>query len=202
MTNDQNFVLLSMDFQRAMCEPDGSVGSGGLAAEIARRGTLDRVADALGTFRSNQWPVLHVRVSFDANFTNMTSASPRFAWFRANAALIESAEETQIVPALLPTKDEPLIEKGCVNPFVGTRLREFLNLRQFHHLVLAGVATNHVVEATARYAADIGFKVTVVEDLCASSSPELHEFAVHNILPSYGAVMSLDELLATLESAD
>jgi biuret amidohydrolase len=196
--SDNRFALLSMDFQRAMCEPDGRIGAGGLAAEIARRDTVSHVAEALGTFRSNAWQVIHVHVAFDDNYSRMTSASPRLGVFREHAMMLDSAEETQIVPALKPLADEPVIAKGCVNPFVGTYLREFLTLRGIRHLILAGVATNHVVESTARYAADIGYEVTVVEDLCASQSQELHEFSIEQILPNYANVRSAADLMSTL----
>ena len=198
MSQDPNFALLSMDFQNAMCEPDGRIGSAGLASEIARRGTLDVVAGALATFRGNGWPVIHVRVAFDASYTRMTSASPRFASFQANQMMIEDSEEAQITPLLAPVGDEPVIDKGCVIPFIGTRLPELLTKRGIRHLVLAGVVTNQVVEGTARVGADSGFQISVLEDGCASANAEMHEFSVTKMLPNFGAVGSAAEILGTL----
>jgi nicotinamidase-related amidase len=183
-------VFMSMDFQRAMCDPDGAVGRAGLAGEIARRGTLERLATTLAAVRSAEVPVVHVRVAFDPDYSRMTSASPRFAAFRDRRMLTEDADESQFVHAATPLDGEPVIDKGCVNQFVGTRLLALLVSYGCNHLILAGVATNHVVEGTARYAADHGFRVTVVDDCCAGASAEMHAFSVERILPFYGEVVA------------
>ena len=59
---------------------------------------------------------------------------------------------------------------------MGTPLFEILAGRGIRDVVLLGVATNLVVESTARHATDLGFRVTVVEDCCASFMDDLHDF--------------------------
>jgi len=198
MSQEPNFALLSMDFQNAMVELDGRIGAAGLAAEVARRGTVDVVATALETFRTKGWPVIHVRVAFDPGYTRMTSASPRFASFQANQMMIETSEEAQITPRLAPIEGEPVVDKGCVIPFIGTRLPELLTKRGIRHLVLAGIMTNQVVEGTARVGADSGFQISVIEDGCASITQEMHEFSATKMLPNYGAVGPFTEIVAKL----
>lgn len=62
-------------------------------------------------------------------------------------------------------------------------------------LVLAGVATNLVVEATARHATDLGFSVTVLEDCCASFQEDLHSFAIERLFPLFSTVMKSSEFI-------
>jgi nicotinamidase-related amidase len=57
-------------------------------------------------------------------------------------------------------------------------------------VVLAGVATNLVVESTARAADDAGLAVTVLEDCCASPNPVWHQFSIDNMIPLFGEVSS------------
>ena len=48
-------------------------------------------------------------------------------------------------------------------------------------LILAGVATNSVVEHTARHAVDMGYAVALAADACSAAHPHLHHAAIENI---------------------
>ena len=98
-----------------------------------------------------------------------------------------------------PLPGEPVIRKGCVNPFVGTALQPLLTRLGVSELALGGVVTNHVVESAARFAADSGYAVTVLDDLCASYIEQLHDFAIKNTLPMYARIATASEFLAELE---
>lgn len=188
-------ALLLMDFQEATCRENGAIGSAGTGGEVARRGVLVTAARVLAACRKSEVVVIHVRVAFDPDYRQMTSASPRFQRMRSAGLLQRSDPGTDFVPELQPADGELVIEKGCVNPFVGTPLQAILTRLGVRELVLGGVATNHVVESTARYAADAGYGVTVLEDCCASFSAELHDFAIRNVLPMYARIASADEYL-------
>ncbi|MDZ4343403.1 MAG: isochorismatase family protein, partial [Candidatus Binatia bacterium] len=57
-------------------------------------------------------------------------------------------------------------------PFFGTALDSMLRSRDIDTVVLMGVATEFVVEAAARHAADADYRVIVLEDCCAAFSDE------------------------------
>ena len=192
-------TLLLMDYQEGICRPGGALGRSGSGAEVERRGVLDAAARTLDAFRAAGRPVIFVRVAFDEEFTNMTSASPRFMAMKKRRMLLDSDPETAICRELAPRAGEPVITKGCVNPFVGTRLAQLLISQGSRQLVLGGVATNHVVESTARLAADLGYEVVVLDDLCASFTAELHEFSAREILPGYGKVTTSQEYFGGLD---
>ena len=181
-------VLLLLDYQKAICEPDGAIGRSGTGDEVVRRGVLDLAAQILEKFRNREAPVIHSRVAFDASYHRLTSGSDRFRSLRDAGVLREGDPDTEFCLEVLPTGEEVVVTKGCVNPFVGTNLSERLIPLRATELVVAGVATNQVVESTVRYAADIGYRIVVLEDLCASFNREMHEFSVEKILPSFGQV--------------
>lgn len=64
--------------------------------------------------------------------------------------------------------------------------------------ILMGLWTNYVVEATARHASDVGYRVVVVCECCTSNTEENHNFSMQNILPTVSTVVSLDEVLQAL----
>ena len=188
-------TLLLLDLQEAICRPDGAVGGGGLGAEAVRRGVLEHARTVRDHFRARNWPIVYVMVAFDDHYTNLISGSSRFAGMRKAGLLRRSDPSTRICTEVEPRPEDPVIVKGCVNPFVGTHLTELLHRLRPDELVLGGVATNHVVESTARYAADSGYRVVVLEDLCASFSEAAHKASVEFNLPMYARLQSAAEYM-------
>ena len=65
-------------------------------------------------------------------------------------------------------------------------------------MILMGLWTNYVVEATARHGADMGYQVIVVRECCASNNEENHHFSLERILPTIATVAGLEDVLAAL----
>lgn len=73
-----------------------------------------------------------------------------------------------------------------------------LRVRDVTDLILTGVATNFVVEGTARQAADLGYRVLIARDCCASASVEHQNFTLDHILPFLATVTTSPEIIAAL----
>ncbi|MEU5879826.1 cysteine hydrolase [Spirillospora sp. NPDC047279] len=187
-------ALLMLDYQVALCEEGPHLRMPPLAAQIAERGVLDTAGKVLAAAREAGIFVAHVRLAFDPSYRLRTNRLPRFDPYERDRAMLADSPEAQIVKALAPADGEPVIDKGCVDPFVGTALREVLAAEGITEVVLGGVATNLVVESAARHASDSGLQVTVVEDMCASFRPDFHAFSVDNMLPLFGSVTGSAEL--------
>ena len=183
------FALLLMDYQNAVCK-------GMAAAEVERRGVLSRAAGCLQAARSQNVPVIHVRVGFDPDHSLRTNRSKRFEGFERSGGMKLGSFDTEFCDEVQPIAGEPIVTKGCVNPFIGTALMELLVGRRVGELFLAGVATNAVVESALRHAADSGFATNVIEDCCASFDAEMHDFAIKKIFPAYGNVCSSQDFIA------
>ncbi|WP_301177033.1 cysteine hydrolase family protein [Actinomadura geliboluensis] len=187
-------ALLMLDYQVALCEEGPHLRMPPLAAQIAERGVLATAERVLAAARAAGTLVVHVRLAFDPSYKLRTNRLPRFDPYEEQRAMLGDSPEAQIVKALAPVAGEPVVDKGCVDPFVGTALRDVLAAEGVTEVVLGGVATNLVVESAARHASDSGLQVTVVEDMCASFRPDFHEFSVTNMLPLFGTVTTSAEL--------
>ncbi|MFE9102521.1 cysteine hydrolase family protein [Actinomadura geliboluensis] len=187
-------ALLMLDYQVALCEEGPHLRMPPLAAQIAERGVLATAERVLAAARAAGTLVVHVRLAFDPSYRLRTNRLPRFDPYEEQRAMLADSPEAQIVKALAPVAGEPVVDKGCVDPFVGTALRDVLAAEGVTEVVLGGVATNLVVESAARHASDSGLQVTVVEDMCASFRPDFHEFSVTNMLPLFGTVTTSAEL--------
>ena len=88
--------------------------------------------------------------------------------------------------------------KRAVSAFYGSDLAALLATGGIVTLLLCGVATNFVVEGTAREAMDRGYNVVIVGDCCASGSQETHDAALNTTLPFLSTISNLDEVIAAL----
>jgi nicotinamidase-related amidase len=80
------------------------------------------------------------------------------------------------------------VRKRQWGAFHGTDLDLQLRRRGIATVALGGIATNFGVESTARAAWEHGYAVVVLEDLCASTAGEAHDFAIRNIFPRIARV--------------
>lgn len=102
---------------------------------------------------------------------------------------------------------EPIVYKHYPNSFRETNLLELLKGWGVERVVITGMMTHMCVDATARAAADFGFKVIIAEDACATRDLEYDGTTipaehVHKAfvaaLKSYGQVMKSEEVLVLL----
>ncbi len=104
-------------------------------------------------------------------------------------------------------EEEPIVYKHYPNSFRETNLLEMLKGWEIERVVVTGMMTHMCVDATARAAADLGFKVIIVEDACATRNLHYGDTVipaeyVHKAflaaLQSYGQVMPSEQVLALL----
>jgi ureidoacrylate peracid hydrolase len=77
------------------------------------------------------------------------------------------------------------LEHWCSSGFANTDLDVLLKQHGIHQLIVIGLLTHTCVESTVRFAAELGYEVTVVKDATASySDAEMHAALAIN-LPNY-----------------
>jgi ureidoacrylate peracid hydrolase len=92
-------------------------------------------------------------------------------------------------------------EHWCSSGFANTDLDQQLKVHGIHHLVAIGLIANTCLEATVRFAAELGYDVTVVKDATAASSEEEMHAALEVNLPNYAnAIVTTNELVESLSS--
>lgn len=99
----------------------------------------------------------------------------------------------------LPEYDEIVINKTASGVFSSTNLHYVLTNLSIDGLYICGVYTNECVETTVRDACDLGYLVTVVEDCCATVTPELHDASLATLRDRYARVMQVREAITTIE---
>ncbi len=87
---------------------------------------------------------------------------------KAGGLFDRATDRGAIVAALAPLADEPVIEKELPNAFAGTDLQARLQAAGHRNVILAGLMTHMCVSSTARAALDLGFRITIDADSCAT----------------------------------
>ena len=189
-------ALLLLDYQVGLCDSGPLGRMPALAEQIEQRGVLAAASRALSAARSRGDYVVHVRLAFDPSYELRTNRSARFDAYPTGRAMLVGSPEAAFVAELTPLESEPIVTKGGVNSFIGTPLTEMLLGNGIRSIALGGVATNLVVEATARHATDIGLDVHVLEDCCASFNPDFHDVTIKNLFPMFSTVTTTDTYFA------
>ncbi|GAA3624905.1 hypothetical protein GCM10022419_133090 [Nonomuraea rosea] len=84
----------------------------------------------------------------------------------------------QIHELMAPRHGEPVLAKTSFAAFATTDLHERLQAAGVGEVVIAGVATSGTVLSTARWAHDIGYRVSICADACADPDPQAHSALV------------------------
>jgi nicotinamidase-related amidase len=74
----------------------------------------------------------------------------------------------EIHESVAPRANETVVEKNFPNSFRATNLEQTLKRLGVKNLVVAGMMTHMCVDATVRQAADLGYKITLLGDACAT----------------------------------
>ena len=150
-----------------------------------------RAAALAAAFREHGALVVLVRVDPGANgelFPRPQADNPR-------PPFTITPEWTELVPELDRQPSDVVVTKHQPNAFYCTDLAVHLTRRHIRTIVLAGIATNLGVEATARAAFERGYEQVFTSDAMTARAEVLHTHTVTHILPTMGRVRTVAEVI-------
>jgi|SRR5262245_32308712 len=93
------------------------------------------------------------------------------------------------------------LEHWCSSGFANTDLDLQLKKHGIHKLIVIGLRANTCVESTIRFAAELGYEVTMVKDATASFSDEEMHAALDINIPNYAsAIVTTNEVVDAISS--
>lgn len=94
-------------------------------------------------------------------------------------------------------------EHWCSSGFANTDLDNQLKRRGIHRLIVIGLIAHTCIEATVRFAAELGYDVTVVKDAVADYSDEMMHAALEINMPNYAsAIVTTEQILGALAAME
>lgn len=189
MLDPRRCAFLAMDFQHDILA---------VTPQYREKHLLETVTRVLDAARHTSATVVYITVSFRDDYADAPAHSPLFQAEKARGVMKVGSPGAAICEELTPQTGDLVINKHGVDPFNSTHLANVLRARDVETLVLMGVWTNYVVEATARTGADSGYRIIVVTDGCASDTEDHHQFFVTQILPMHGTAATASDVIAAL----
>jgi biuret amidohydrolase len=203
-------ALLIIDMQRDFLEAGGfgeALGNDVSRLQVA----VAPCREILGAARSLPMLIIHTREGHrpdlsDAPPLKVERGDPQYrigARGPMGRILIRGESGHDIIPALYPLGDEPVIDKPGKGAFYQTDLELMLRNRGIDTLFVCGVTTEVCVNTTVREANDRGFRCIVLSDCCASYFPEFHDAGLAMVKAQggiFGSVAPSSPLVSKLKA--
>ncbi len=180
-------ALLIMDVQQGIVDRYGSDS-----------GYLARLADAAGAARTAGVTVVYVTVAFRPGYPEVSQQNKSFSAVAGTGRFTDGDPGAAIHPAIAPVPGDLVVTKRRVSAFTGSDLEVLLRAGGAGNLVLAGIATSGVVLSTLRQAADLDYRLTVLEDGCLDPDAQVHEVLMRKVFPRQADVTSVADWIAGL----
>lgn len=181
---EKNPALIIIDVQKGFNEEDFWGGNqNNKDAEI-------KMAQILKKWRTLQLPVFHIVHSSVHPNSKLNASNPGF----------EIKEEVK------PIDGEPVIVKNVNSAFIGTDLKERLDIQGITNLVIVGLTTNHCVSTTTRMAGNYGYENLLIADATATfdrigingekfDSELIHQTSLASLHNEFAEVITTEKLL-------
>jgi nicotinamidase-related amidase len=176
-------VLLVMDIQRNGMEflPDPAP-------------LLRNIEKAISVARTASIPVIYVVVGFRIDYPEISSDNKIFYQFKQSGGVfLETAEGTEIHPAVAPKPGDIIVKKKRISAFAGSDLEIVLRSLKTEQLVVAGFSTGGVVFSTVREAADKDYVQTILSDCCEDPDKEVHDLLLTKVLNKQATILTVKE---------
>ncbi|OGA48233.1 MAG: hypothetical protein A3F74_19630 [Betaproteobacteria bacterium RIFCSPLOWO2_12_FULL_62_58] len=187
--NAKRAAVLVLDVQNDLVQ---------ITPRIKENRILENIAAVIAAARRRRVPVIHITASVRGDFLDIPRDNPLWDGLRKSRQLIFGTRGAAIHRKVRPLKNELVLNKTCVDPFLTTNLGQALQNHDVNAVILTGLWTNWVVEATARHASDMGYRVFIARECVASNTAENHEFAINHILPTICYVVGVKDVLSAL----
>lgn len=168
------------------------------AGMVDKTGVVSRTARVIQVARETGLPIVYLRICFRPGYSDLIANNALLTLVEQKGALVDGEPGAEIIGELTPEQGDVVVEHRRHSGFHGSDLKTVLNKNGINTLVVAGVATNVSVEATARHAVDLGYKVVVLEDCCTAASEAEHRASLGTLGLLTSAVATADEFVEAL----
>jgi len=194
-------AILVMDCQNDIVDEKGkmaAMNNGAMARLIKQHDVLGTIARLAEAGRKAAVPIIHVRHAYRADYVDAPANTPILAGMKQNEILKDGTWGAEIHPDVKRQPADIVITKTRVSAFYSSPLEAILSAQGITHLVLTGIATDGVVEGTARDAVDRGYYVTIPDDCSATFTEEAHKRVLSGVLGMLTTVANANDVIQAL----
>ena len=157
-----------------------------------------RIRRAIDAAHASDMCVIYVVVGFRDSYAEVSANNAGFSAIAQNGAYSSHDPNRAIHPDIAPRPNDIIVTKKRVSAFAGSDLDMVLRAQQVDSLVLCGISTSGVVLSTARQAADLDYRLTILSDGCTDGDPEVHRVLLEKVLGRQASVRLIEEWIADI----
>ena len=191
-------ALLMLHWQNSVCDPKGVWGKN-LCRQIEKNGAIANAQKVLAMARSRGLLTIFVNIGWRTGFPELPEDQyyPLLQGAKDEKKGIIGTWEVDVIDALRPQSNEPIVVNYGSDSFEGTDLERILRSNNIGHLFVSGQCIEHVVATTIKRAANMGYNAILIKD-ATSGFTDSNYNAMLDILPLYSRVITANEF--TLEA--
>jgi len=187
--NIKSTALIIADFYKDMM---------GTIAHSIERNVLSNTQELQKAARQSGMLICYSATVFRPGYIEISNRNKTFSQ-RKNSGQPAVSDPIEVIhPGVSPINGEVVVGKHRVNALYGTDLDMTLRANQIDTIILLGYATSGVVLSTTRFAADSDYSIIIVEDCCADTDPEVHNFLMEKIFPRQADIVTSEDLIKAL----
>lgn len=187
--NIDSTALIIADFYKDMM---------GTIAHSIERNVLSNTQELQKAARQSGMLICYSATVFRPGYIEISDRNKTFSQ-RKNSGQPAVSDPIEVIhPGVSPIDGEVVVGKHRVNALYGTDLDMTLRANQIDTIILLGYATSGVVLSTTRFAADSDYSIIIVEDCCADTDPEVHNFLMEKIFPRQADIVTSADVIKAL----
>ncbi len=199
----EHTALLVIDMQNDFCTPGGWAHCKGFDVSQTQQ-PIKPLQVLLAELRQTPVTIIHTREGHRPDLSDcpahkLVRSKKQNAEIGSEGPmgrfLTRGSKSHDFVDELQPAPGEIVLDKPGKGAFVATDLDLILRQRGIRQLLLTGVTTECCVHTTLRTANDLGYECLLLEDCCASLTPEFHRVSVEMTQMIFGWVTESTDLL-------
>ena len=195
-------AVLALHWQVNVIKPEGFFGPM-LSEPVARSGVVSRAVHFHQSAREAGIPVVFTRFTVPAGEGGLVRNTPFMrAVGDAQEAFRPNATGAQLIAEMSElTQHDHVVDNQKLSGLTGNELPGWLARRGLDTVFITGVATNLVVEQTARHGTDLGLTVHPVSDCVAAASEAIHQASLANLELTTAGCLTAAQVLDQVGSA-
>jgi nicotinamidase-related amidase len=191
-------ALLMLHWQNSVCDPKGVWGRN-LCQQIEKNNAIKNAQSVLAMARNRGLLTIFVNIGWRPGFPELPENQyyPLLQGAKDENKGIIGTWEVDVIDALRPNANEPIVINFGSDSFEGTDLDMLLRANNIGHLFVSGQCIEHVVATTIKRAANMGYNAILIRD-ATSGFTDSNYNAMLEILPLYARLITTAEF--TLEA--
>jgi len=194
-------ALVLIGYQKDYFDPKGALYS---VVEESHRvsGTLEHTVETLDNITESLITIVNTPIVFSETYKEIENPTGILKAIKEIEAFKEGTPGAEVIDEIRKYGDriKTIPGKKGFNAFSNTDLKKLLTDENIEQIVIAGCVSSLCINATALYAKDQGYEVTILSDCTSSRTPLEQEMFCDEIFPLFANVITHNDFINAIES--